>query len=68
MKHNDIDIDTDIDIDEIIEDAQSNLAYNGVYRKREERTMYTRCALIIVIILCMAFIAIVCGKGTSIGG
>lgn len=58
MKHN------DVDIDKIIEDAQSNLSYNGVYRKREERATYARCALIIalVIIFCITLLAIMCEK------
>ena len=55
MKHN------DIDIDEIIEDAQSNLAFNGVYRKREERAGFVRQVLIIVsVILFCVIILTVC--------
>lgn len=54
MKHN------DIDIDEIIEDAQSNLAYNGVYRKREERAGIARCILIIASVSLFVIILAVC--------
>jgi len=64
MKHKDIEI--DIDIDKIIEDARSNLAYNGVYRKREERVYrkrewrvyIVRCALIIITLVALSWFVV----------